>query len=121
MVKTIVKNDTPQAFTLKEGNAGVYRDIKVLDPEKQHTIELDTNATYREYVVVQNASGEKEYITSDDCLDNSKITIKIVDNKLFFEKVLRDTSSTSTSGGQRDGEGAPAHRGIFSRFVKMFK
>lgn len=117
MVRTIVFNNTSQDFTLKEGNAGVYRDIKVLASKEKHTIELDTNATYREYVVVQNTSGEKEYITSDDCLDNSKITIVMDGTKHKFEKEARNNAD----GAKKVGEASAGHHGFFSRFVKMFK
>lgn len=112
MVKTEVYNATNQDFTLKEGNAGVYRDITVVKPTKRHVIELDPNATYREYVVVYTGSGEKEFITSDDCLDNSKITIQRgADDKFKFENVSRTSESTSKP---------PAGGGFFSGIMKKF-
>lgn len=82
MVKTEIINNTSGELSLKEGNAGVYRDIKKLQKGATHVIELDPNATYREYVVVSTPSSDKVFVTSDDCIDNSTITI-FVDNGVY--------------------------------------
>lgn len=71
-------NNTTTPFVLKEGNAGVYRDICTLQakpPYNEHSISMDPNATYREYVVATGIKGETVLVTSDDCADNSTITI----------------------------------------------
>lgn len=71
-------NNTATPFVLKEGNAGVYRDICTLQakpPNNEHSISMDPNATYREYVVATGIKGETVLVTSDDCADNSTITI----------------------------------------------
>lgn len=71
-------NNTAIPFVLKEGNAGVYRDICTLQakpPNNEHSISMDPNATYREYVVATGIKGETVLVTSDDCADNSTITI----------------------------------------------
>lgn len=90
MVATEIINGTQGDLSLKEGNAGVYRDIKKLEVGKKHIIEIDPNATYREYVVVSTPSGNKVFVTSDDCIDNATITI-IVDRagKYVFTAVPR--------------------------------
>ena len=80
MVKTTTKfvNATTIPFALKEGNAGVYTHVCNLDvnpPNNQHSIELDHNATYREYVVATGIQGEKVLVTSDDCAEYSTIRI----------------------------------------------
>jgi hypothetical protein len=85
MVATEIVNETSGNLSLKEGNAGVYRDINVLKPSKKHIIEIDPNATYREYVVVSNPKGDKVFVTSDDCIDNSRIVILVKDGKYVFE------------------------------------
>jgi len=92
MVATEIINGTKGNLSLKEGNAGVYRDIKVLEAGKKHIIEIDPNATYREYVVVSTPSGNKVFVTSDDCIDNSVITIVVEEGKYVFTAVLRDTT-----------------------------
>jgi hypothetical protein len=88
MVATEIKNGTDGNLYLKEGGAGVYRDIKVLDPGKKQIIEIDPNQTYREYLVV-STTGDKVFVTSDDCIDNSIITIIVRDGKYVFDAVPR--------------------------------
>jgi len=108
MVTTEIKNGTDGNLSLKEGNAGVYRDIKVLEPGKKHIIEIDPNATYREYVVVSTPSGNKVFVTSDDCIDNSIITIVVRDGKYVFDAVPR-------------GEATPADQSQGGFFGKLLK
>jgi len=108
MVATEIKNGTTEKLSLKEGNAGVYRDIKVLEPGKKHTIEIDPNATYREYVVVSTLIGNKVFVTSDDCIDNSVITIVVKDGKYVFDPVPRK-------------EATPADQSQGSFFGKIIK
>jgi len=110
MVATEIVNGTGGSLSLKEGNAGVYRDIKVLEKDKKHVIEIDPNATYREYVVVSTPSGNKVFVTSDDCIDNSVITIVVEEGKYVFEAVPRGDVKPAD-----EGEG-----GIFSKFVRRF-
>jgi len=109
MVATEIINETKGALSLKEGNAGVYRDIKNLEVGKKHIIEIDPNATYREYVVVSAPSGNKVFVTSDDCIDNSTITI-IVDSegKYGFRAVPRGEAKAADQ----------VQGGIFSRMLK---
>ena len=110
-MKTEVINETGGELSLKEGNAGVYRDIKVLKANDKHVIEIDPNATYREYVVVSAPGGEKVFVTSDDCIDNSTITIKVENGVYKFDGKLR---SATTSPDEQ-----PASN-WFSKLVKKF-
>lgn len=80
MVKTTTKfvNATATTFALKEGNAGVYThvcNLGVNAPDNQHSVEIDHNATYREYVVATSIQGQKVLVTSDDCAEFSRIEI----------------------------------------------
>lgn len=109
MVATEILNATDGDLSLKEGNAGVHRDIKTLQPGKKHVIEIDPNATYREYVVVSTPGGDKVFVTSDDCIDHSKIKILVKDKKYTFEGEPRGDPNTSSE--EPDG-------GILSRFFK---
>lgn len=109
MVATEVYNATSGDLSLKEGNAGVYRDIKLLGPKKKHVIEIDPNATYREYVVVSAPGGDKVFVTSDDCIDNAKITILVKDGKYTFEGEGRDDQ------GKKPEQ---ANGGFLSRILK---
>jgi hypothetical protein len=112
MVATEIVNATEDSLFLKEGNAGVYRDIKTLKPLDRHTIEIDPNATYREYVVVSAPRGDKVFVTSDDCIDNSTIKI-VVDGagKYVFEAVSRGVTKAAE----------PVQGGFFAKiFKKIF-
>lgn len=98
MVQTEIVNETDGNLSLKEGNAGVYRDIKVLEKGKKHIIEIDPNATYREYVVVSDPSGNKVFVTSDDCIDNSIIKIVEEQGKYTFKAVPRGDAKHADPG-----------------------
>lgn len=120
-------NETAIPFVLKEGNAGVYRDICTLQakpPNNEHSISMDPNATYREYVVATGIKGEVVLVTSDDCADNS--TIRIVkdekdDKKYSFKGDLRNSMTPNshapaTSLSMRDSrERKPSRIAAFFR------
>lgn len=78
---TLFVNCTDKVFELKEGNAGVFRNVAILHSQKdpnaknKFKVNLDPNATYREYAVATGMTGEKVLVTSDDCYDSSTITI----------------------------------------------
>lgn len=111
MVQTVVINDTPGDLSLKEGNAGVYRDIKKLGSKDKHVIEIDPNATYREYVVVSNPKGDKVFVTSDDCIDNSTISIYLDEKDGVYKFTGKARGETSTPE-----EGASP--GLISRILR---
>jgi hypothetical protein len=110
MVETEVLNDTGGELSLKEGNAGVYRVIKKLPPKAKHVFQIDPNATYREYEVTSSPSGEKVFVTSDDCIDYSTITI-FVDKDGVFKYTGKSRSET-----KEEVEGAPGS--LVSRLLK---
>jgi len=105
MVKTTTKfvNATTIPFALKEGNGGVYThvcNLGVNAPNNQHSIEIDHNATYREYVVATGIQGQKVLVTSDDCAEYS--TIRIVEdgvqNAYTFDGVRRADAKGKSEG-----------------------
>ena len=115
MVSTTFVNKTSIDFKLKEGNAGVYRDLAVLKgvdadgqprPDGQHTVTLDLHATYREYTVVATGQKTKKrvLVSSDMCQDNSVISIIKNNSTGKFEtdcearKKPGDGSQTSNHG-----------------------
>lgn len=120
---TMFVNDTLTPFVLKEGNAGVYRDICTLQakpPHNQHSISMDPNATYREYVVATGIKGETVLVTSDDCADNSTITIvkdEKDEKKYRFVGVPRNlaAASSATSVSRESRERKPS---VFASFFK---
>lgn len=97
MVTTVFDNATDLEFSLKEGNAGVYTNIATLQPNQKntHNVDIDPNATYREYVVATGVEGQKVFVTSDDCADNEQITIIKNGDGYGMKFVKRDTSKAS--------------------------
>lgn len=97
MVSTKFVNKTALDFKLKEGNAGVYRDLAVLkgttDPSSPHpqghcTVVLDAHATYRKYTVVAVGHKTKKsrvLVSSDMCQDNSVVNIVLNSETGKFE------------------------------------
>lgn len=114
MVKTEIINATEGVLCLKEGNAGVYRSIKNLEAKGKFVIEVDPNATYREYVVVSTPSDEKVFITSDDCIDNAKITV-VADPTTGAYKFNGNPRGDTTAVAPTD---EPAPGGFLSRLKK---
>lgn len=121
MVSTRFVNKTTIDFKLKEGNAGVYRDLAVLKsvdavegepgPDSQRTVALDAHATYRKYTVVAIGSKESRVLVSSDmCQDNSVINIiwnartgKYETDCEPRKKVISDAAQTSNSTRQTGG------------------
>lgn len=117
MVKTTTKfvNATTIPFALKEGNAGVYThvcNLGVKAPHNQHSVEIDHNATYREYVVATGIHGQKVLVTSDDCAEYS--TIRIIKGD--------DVQNTYTFDGDKraDAKGKSEGSGLFSWALKFW-
>jgi hypothetical protein len=100
---TLFVNCTNEVFELKEGNAGVFRNVATLQPKDDPTkskfkINLDPNATYREYVVATGMAGEKVLVTSDECYDSK--TIKIVKKDDVYKAETSPRGSKSPKGGK---------------------
>ena len=123
MVTTTFVNKTAIDFKLKEGNAGVYRDLAVLTgvdasaglprPDGQFTVTLDVHATYREYTVVatgQKTKKSRVLVSSDMCQDNSVINIILNEATGKYEtdcesrKKAGDCSQTSSNGQSGGGK-----------------
>lgn len=89
-VKTRVKNGSTRSLQLKECTGGVYRNLTILEADKEYTITCNTSATYREYWVgvkvpdstqpqassTQSQASDNVTITSDDCIAYRKIHIQ---------------------------------------------
>ena len=92
-----VVNDTDSEIDVKEGNVGVYIPLQTLSKtgskNNSCTIPVDTNATYREYWIaaLANNTGIKPIVvTSDDCIDNSVLTIKFDGENYICDKTARN-------------------------------
>lgn len=119
MVTTVFDNATDIEFNLKEGNAGVYTNIAKLLPNKQnkHNVDIDPNATYREYVVATGVEGQKVFVTSDDCADNEKITIVKNGDGFDMEVVARDTNRRTPDQRMKRFFLIDFFLGIWNRFI----
>ena len=96
MVTTRVVNDTESEIDVKEGNVGVYIPLQTLSKRGSKNssciIHVDTNATYREYwiaALADNTGKKPIVVTSNDCIDNSILTIKFDDKEYFCDKTAR--------------------------------
>jgi hypothetical protein len=59
-----------------EGNAGIERPLKVLDPEDKFVISADPNVTYREYILIKLPDNKKlRLLSSDDIQEFERIEI----------------------------------------------
>lgn len=76
-LKIILKNDlVNKKVKVTEGNAGVIRMLKTLEPGQSYKIENDSNATYREYVFITVPDESPlRVVSSDDFADNKEISI----------------------------------------------
>ncbi|KAG0607978.1 hypothetical protein M758_8G068500 [Ceratodon purpureus] len=131
MVTTTFVNKTKIDFKLKEGNAGVYRDLAVLQgvdehgeprrPDGQHTVTLDVHATYREYTVVatgQKTKKSRVLVSSDMCQDNSVINIICNDTTGKYETEC-EPRTKAVDGAQAPNGGQTGGR--LSGFVNFLK
>lgn len=99
-LKTKVFNRTKFKIIVKEGNAGIFSQLKTLQPFNETkpdscTIEVDPNATFREYWMVlppEHHNLPKIIVTSDDCVDSKHIMITYndIEKRFSTQKVHRD-------------------------------
>jgi len=62
---------------VQEGNAGVYTMKVILDANGNYNLDLDQNATYREYILITLPDKSKlEAFSSDDIADVKEIVIE---------------------------------------------
>jgi len=73
MVLTVITNSCGSEVTFTEGNAGVYRVLKVIPDKGSYTIKVDLNATYREYIFRLDDNDEQVIISSDDTIEYAAI------------------------------------------------
>jgi hypothetical protein len=75
-LKIKLKNELNVRVKVKEGNAGIFRNIITLEPKKVYEISHDPNATYREYTLIMLPNRTQlRMLSSDDFNDWKKIKI----------------------------------------------
>lgn len=112
-MKTKIINGTDREITLKEGNAGTQRFLCTLakkgDPKNSIVMELDVNATYKEYHFFEIPSTTAVIVLSSDSLAEYKdITIEEISNQVFVwkgtprkpEKTTGEMVKPTSSGGR---------------------
>ena len=116
-LKTKVFNYTEHKITVKEGNAGIYVVLQELSPcngittkPDSCTIEVDQNATFREYWMVlppEHQNLPKIIVTSDDCVDSKQIGIRYDKEKreFFTDKTPRDNKHKEPANRNAAGNG----------------
>ena len=102
MLQTKLINGTDSALRIQEGSAGVKRTIGIIGKEKSYTVNVDGNATYREYWISSLESGDPIVISSDDCQAYSEITIYF-DKELYYEGILRNKTDGNVGNTGKGG------------------
>jgi hypothetical protein len=97
MGKVTVRNMTQITVKIQEGNAGLFVTRHVLKKQAEFTLDLDANATYREYVLITLPDNTplQQMFSSDDVAEFREILIKEqdVEPKYFWEGILRGQKS----------------------------
>ena len=100
---------TGKELILKEGTAGIYRLLKKFPHGTDYKINVDPNATYREYWCAVDANDPNAIVlSSDDCQEYKEVTVTIQDGRYDWEnnRVPRD-------GKQKDARQSAAPRESF--------
>lgn len=73
---TVKNNLVGKDVKVREGNAGIVRELITLKPGGTYAIQNDPNATYREYTIITIPDNTKlRELTSDDFTDLKEISI----------------------------------------------
>ncbi|KAG0557204.1 hypothetical protein KC19_11G110200 [Ceratodon purpureus] len=74
---SLSKEEIDNVVNIKEGNAGVFTTKASVKPGQTYTVELDPNATYREYVLITVANiPVGDTFSSDDAQEYNEIEVK---------------------------------------------
>lgn len=105
MTKITLKNDLKEKdVKIREGNAGITRELTTLKPGKTFDIHNDPNATYREYIFITFPDNTKlKVLTSDDFAEYTEISIFEEDGKYDWMGTAKRTN--------------PAKGGLIQRFL----
>lgn len=76
MGRTTLTNNADFNVQVKEGNSNIFRNLQVLKPGNSMTIQADSSATYREYVLILLPNNKKlRPLSSDDIQELNAIEI----------------------------------------------
>lgn len=125
VTSTVFVNHTQGPLKLQVGNPHYKADLATVEKDGKYTVEVDFNATYREYFMgaVHAATDKKLVISTDDCCDHKCITIKELGNGTFeVDKEPRSapaTASPAVSPTKIMKSSSPSVRGNQSAFKFM--
>ncbi|KAG0621492.1 hypothetical protein M758_3G024600 [Ceratodon purpureus] len=96
--KIVLKNDLEYSVSIKEGNAGHFRQLTELGPGKTFSIRTDPNATYREYLFITLPDQTSlDVVSSDDFAEWKEIKIYEADDKKFYWMGTKKRNSVPTT------------------------
>lgn len=123
-MKTKVINETGNSIILKEGTAGVFRHLRTLADKEAYNINVDTNATYREYWCAVKANDPNAIIlSSDDCQEYKEVTFVKKDNGTygFDPKPRHGAKAKGVEDAGVKGQNAEEESNIFAHARMGFK
>lgn len=122
-MKSTIINDSPRSLILKEGTRGVYRELSTLACGGRYSINVDINATYREYYLMSSDDvihGEKKnfehLLSSDDVIEYAFFTVILEAGILEVKRTPRGEEPNSG----RESFGNRVRRSIGSFFRAYF-
>ncbi|KAG0590284.1 hypothetical protein M758_1G085000 [Ceratodon purpureus] len=102
-VTTVIVNATKQGLTMKVGNRNCYSKLTSVKVGGQYKMQTDVNWTYQEFMLQDKAHSQNQlFISSDDCCDYERITIKEnLDGSFDVHRELRHQFRTGNSIPER--------------------
>lgn len=87
---TVIENATGQGLTMKVGNPQCFVRLASVKKGQRHTVRLCVDWTYQEFLLQGQADAAMTLsVTSDDCCDYERITVKEAHGKFFVDTVAR--------------------------------
>ena len=106
---TEIVNNTQQELRMKIGNHHYFVDFARIRKGAKHTVHVDYNDTYQEFLMGPDGTGKNLIVTSDDCCDYKCITITEKDGRFGVERVPRvNFRSSVTEDEEETGSSTPA-------------
>lgn len=91
---TVIANETAEVLIMKlveTSNQQLYFvDYATLERGGEHTMIVDYNANYQEFLLGVDTEGKNVMLSSDECCDYKRITITKVNGEFDVQKEARD-------------------------------
>lgn len=118
----VINGLTREKIVLKEGNGDMYRTVKEIPHGENCVVNVETSATYREFLCVESESKLQLKLTSDDFIDISEVKITGYNasrSELLYStqpRVLNSLSEMTT-----DANIGRAVKGLRCLFTRLYK